>query len=290
MTPHRVDHGPRYGVGAVSGPQPHGQPEWVVAAVGELTAAYQTGVGCPPLRGRLLPAGEMAAAYAVQQAQLVQWTAAGRRPVGAKIGLTSRVVQAQLGVDQPDFGVLLADMAVPDGEQLGWQGLLAPRVEAEVAFVLGADLTVPDPTVAEVIGAVDYLLPAIEIVDSRVAGWDISIVDTVADNASSGRFVLGTAPRPVSAVDLRGCGMVLERNGRPVSTGAGAACLGNPLHAVAWLAGVRAAAGAPLRAGDLVLSGALGPMVPVSGGEAFEARISGLGSVRVCFELREGAV
>ncbi|MEU6078876.1 fumarylacetoacetate hydrolase family protein, partial [Micromonospora sp. NPDC047074] len=131
--------------------------------------------------------------------------------------------------------------------------------------------------------AVDHLLPAIEIVDSRVAGWDISIVDTVADNASSGLFVLGTVPRRLADVDLRLCGMVLEQAGEPVSVGAGAACLGNPLHAVQWLAQTMARSGDPLRAGDVVLSGALGPMVSVTPGAAYEARISGLGSVRACF-------
>jgi 2-keto-4-pentenoate hydratase len=137
--------------------------------------------------------------------------------------------------------------------------------------------------VADVVRATDCLLPAIEVVDSRIAGWDISIVDTVADNASSGRYVLGTRPRRLADVDLRMCGAVLEHAGEPVSVGAGVACLGNPVHAVAWLAGTLAAAGRPLRAGDTVLSGALGPMVPVTPGAAYEARISGLGSVRAVF-------
>jgi len=211
----------------------------------------------------------------------------GRRPVGAKIGLTSRAVQENLGVYQPDFGVLLADMAVPDGAEVDLGRLLQPRVEAEIAFVLGADLDGEQVTTVDVVRAVDHLLPAIEIVDSRVANWDISIVDTVADNASSGQYVLGTSPRRLADVDLRLCGMVLEHAGQPVSVGAGAACLGNPLHAVAWLAGTMARAGNPLRAGDLVLSGALGPMVAVTPGAAYEARISGLGSVRTCF-TKEG--
>jgi len=256
----------------------------VEAAVAALREAYRSGVPCPPLRERLLTPGDIEAAYAVQRAQLAEWLAAGRRPVGAKVGLTSAAVQRQLGVDQPDFGVLLADLAVPDGGEVALGGLLQPKVEAEVAFVLGADLPDPDVTSVDVIRAVDHLLPAIEIADSRVAGWDISIVDTVADNASSGRYVLGTRPARMSDVDLRRCGMVLEQAGEPVSVGAGAACLGNPLHAVAWLAGTLAAAGSPLRAGDLVLSGALGPMVPVTPGAGYEARISGLGSVRVCFD------
>ncbi|TKK91561.1 2-keto-4-pentenoate hydratase [Herbidospora galbida] len=248
-----------------------------------LRDAYDTGTPCPPLRGDLLPEGDVATAYAVQQAQVERWTAEGRRPVGAKIGLTNPVVQKALGVFQPDFGVLFADMAVPDGAEVAPGRVLQPRVEAEIAFVLGADLPHEQVTVVDVVRATDHLLPAIEIVGSRVANWDISIVDTVADNASSGLFVLGTSPRRVADVDLRLCGAVLEHDGEPVSVGAGAACLGNPAHAVAWLAGTLTRAGRPLRAGDVVLSGALGPMVPVTPGAAYEARISGLGSVRTCF-------
>ncbi|MEV0398034.1 2-keto-4-pentenoate hydratase, partial [Polymorphospora rubra] len=243
----------------------------------------------PPLRDAVLPVGDVDAAYAVQQAQVADWLAAGRRRVGAKVGLTSPVVQQAFGVFQPDFGVLFADMAVPDGGEVDLGGLIQPRVEAEVAFVLGADLPFERVTVADVVRATDHILPAVEIVDSRIAGWDISIVDTVADNASSGLFVLGNQPRRLSDVDLRVAGMVLEHAGEPVSVGAGAACLGNPVHAVAWLAQTLAAAGNPLSVGDVVLSGALGPMVSVTPGAAYEARISGLGSVRVCFGMREGS-
>ncbi|WFE46835.1 fumarylacetoacetate hydrolase family protein [Verrucosispora sp. WMMD1129] len=256
-------------------------------AARELAEARDTGKPCPPLRGRLLPQGDVGAAYRVQQRQVGEWLASGQRRVGAKIGLTSRAVQESLGVYEPDFGVLTDAMAVPDGSEVTIGRLLQPRVEAEVAFVLGADLPDDRVTTADLLRAVDHLLPAIEIVDSRVAGWDISIVDTVADNASSGLFVLGTTPRRPAEVDLRLCGMVLEHAGEPVSVGAGAACLGNPLHALAWLAGTMALAGDPLRAGDVVLSGALGPMVPVTPGAAYEARISGLGSVRTCFSSRE---
>lgn len=256
------------------------------AAARELTEARESGEPCLPLRGRLLPEGDVAAAYAVQRVQTRGWLAGGARRVGAKIGLTSRAVQESFGVYEPDFGVLLDQMAVPDGAEVSVDRLLQPRVEAEVAFVLGADLADGRVTTVDVVRAVDHVLPAIEIVDSRIASWDISIVDTVADNASSGLFVLGTTPRRLAEVDLRLAGMVLEHAGEPVSVGAGAACLGNPLHAVAWLAGTAARAGDPLRAGDVVLSGALGPMVPVTPGAAYEARISGLGSVRVCFEGR----
>ncbi|MEU4245091.1 fumarylacetoacetate hydrolase family protein [Actinoplanes sp. NPDC026619] len=252
-------------------------------AATELLEAYASGKPIPPLRDRIIQAGDVEAAYRAQSAQVETWLAAGRRPVGAKIGLTAPAVQRAFGVYQPDFGVLFADMAVPDGAEIDPDALIQPRVEAEVAFVLGRDLPAEQVTVADVLRATDFLLPAIEVVDSRIAGWDISIVDTVADNASSGRYVLGTTPRRVSEVDLRLCGAVLESAGEPVSVGAGAACLGNPLHAVAWLATTVAVNGKPLRAGDVVLSGALGPMVPVTPGAVYEARISGLGSVRANF-------
>lgn len=252
-------------------------------AARELIEARESGKPCPPLRGRLIPDGDIDSAYLVQQAQVRQWLRQGHRRIGAKIGLTSAAVQESLGVYQPDFGVLTEATAVPDGVEVPPGRLLQPRVEAEIAFVLGADLTDERITTADLIRAVDHLLPAIEIVDSRIAGWDIAIVDTIADNASSGLFVLGTTPRRLADVDLRLAGMVLEQAGEPVSVGAAAACLGNPLHALAWLARTLARSGDPLRAGDVVLSGALGPLVPVTPGAAYEARISGLGSVRTCF-------
>lgn len=252
-------------------------------AAQELIVARESGRPCPPLRGRLIPDGDVDSAYLVQQAQVRRWLGGGHRRVGAKIGLTSRAVQESLGVYQPDFGVLTEETAVPDGVEVPLGRLLQPRVEAEIAFVLGTDLPDERVTTADLTRAVDHLLPAIEIVDSRIAGWDIAIVDTVADNASSGLFVLGTTPRRLADVDLRLAGMVLEHAGEPISVGAGAACLGNPLHALAWLARTLARIGDPLCAGDVVLSGALGPMVPVTPGAAYEARISGLGSVRTCF-------
>jgi 2-keto-4-pentenoate hydratase len=174
-------------------------------------------------------------------------------------------------------------MAVPDGDVVAAGRLLQPKVEAEIAFVLARTPNTDALTTAELIGCVDYALPAIEIVDSRIANWDIKFVDTVADNASSGLFVLGTRPVLLDALDLRLCGMVLEKNGDPTSFGAGAACLGNPLHALGWLAAKMAEVGRPLQAGDVILSGALGPMVPVAPGDAVEARIEGLGTVRVSF-------
>ncbi|MCG8506490.1 MAG: fumarylacetoacetate hydrolase family protein [Sphingomonadales bacterium] len=223
-------------------------------------------------------------AYAIQAVNTAYWEAEGRTAVGAKIGLTSKAVQAQLSVDQPDFGCLFADMEVPDGGSVAPGRLIQPKVEAEVAFVMDRAPDAARLTTSELIDSVGYALPAIEIVDSRIADWNIGIVDTIADNASSGLFVLGPSPVTIDALDLRLCGMVLEVNGAPVSFGAGAACLGNPLRALGWLARKMAEVGRPLRKGDLVLSGALGPMVTVAPGDTVEARINGLGAVHVGFD------
>ncbi len=252
------------------------------AVAAQLRDCYASGRAMGPIR-EAFPDASIGDAYAVQAANTAFWEAAGRSVVGAKIGLTARAVQAQLGVDQPDFGHLFADMAVPDGDTVAPGRLLQPKVEAEVAFVMARTPDAGRLTTAGLIDSVAYALPAIEIVDSRIAGWNIRIVDTVADNASSGLFVLGTRPVSLADLDLRLCGMVLEKNGEPTSFGAGAACLGNPLHALGWLAARMAGVGRPLVKGDVILSGALGPMVPVAPGDSVEARISGLGSVRVGF-------
>jgi 2-keto-4-pentenoate hydratase len=159
-------------------------------------------------------------------------------------------------------------------------------VEGEIAFCIGRDLTSPQATMAEIIRSIDYAVAAVEIVDSRVAGWDIKFVDTVADNASSGMFVLGTEPRRLADFDAKLCGMVLRRHGEGVSFGAGAACLGHPLNATLWLARTMARVGRPLQAGDIVLSGALGPMISAQAGDIFDLQISGLGAVRVAFAAR----
>jgi len=247
-----------------------------------LRQAYEQVRPIPPLRHELADA-TIDDAYAIQAENTAVWRRAGRCVVGAKIGLTAKAVQRQLGVGQPDFGVLFADMAVLDGGEVAPGRLLQPKVEGEIAFVLGRTPDAGRLTTAELVSCVDYLLPAIEIVDSRIANWDISIVDTVADNASSGLFALGGRPVSLRDVDLRLCGMVLERNGEGVSFGAGAACLGSPLNAFAWLARRLADLDQPLQAGDIVLTGALGPMAPVTPGDVVEVRIQGVGAVKVAF-------
>ena len=248
-----------------------------------LIDAATSGVPCDPIVD-LLPDGTVDDAYAVQQ-RVIELTRVGARRVGRKIGLTSPVVQQMFGVDRPDFGVLFADMAVGDGEPVPRSRLMQPRVEAEVAFVLKSDL--PDrPVIAsDVMRATDFVVAAIEIVDSRITDWNISIVDTVADNASSGMFVLGGAPKRLRDVDVRACEMAMTVDGGDVvSSGVGAACLGSPINAVVWLANAVAERGAPLQAGEVILSGSLGPLVTVERGSTYEATISGLGSVRATFE------
>jgi 2-keto-4-pentenoate hydratase len=252
-------------------------------ALDRLAAARAAGRPCAPVR-TLLPPGDVGAAYAVQTAWVAGQVAAGDSVVGRKIGLTSPAVQAQLGVDQPDFGTLLATMACPPGEPVDIGRLLQPKIEAEVAFVLARDLDGPDIGPDDVLAATGKVAPALEIVDSRIAGWDISIVDTVADNASSGLFTVGPEHRPAGGLDLAACPMRLWRGEEEVSTGSGAACLGHPAIAVAWLASAARSYGQPLRAGEIVLSGALGPMVPVQAGDRFTAEIGGLGRVTARFE------
>lgn len=253
-----------------------------------LWAAEQQRVPCAPLRDRILAAAgkqdPVACAYAVQQHNARRRIEAGARVVGRKIGLTSAAVQKQLGVDSPDFGMLFADMAFGDGEEIALARTpLQPKVEAEIALVLERDLTHERHTFADLISATAYALPAIEVVGSRIENWNIKLLDTVADNASSGAFVLGSRPVRLGRLDLANCAMTMERRGQSVSAGSGAACLANPLNAAVWLADVMARVGTPLRAGDVLLTGALGPMAAVAPGDQFVARIDGLGELRAVF-------
>ncbi|ARR54637.1 2-keto-4-pentenoate hydratase [Rhizorhabdus wittichii] len=241
-----------------------------------LREAYAAGP-IAPLRDVLDPT-DIDGAYAVQAINTAHWIGEGRRLAGRKIGLTAKAVQAQLGVDRPDFGALFEDMRVADGGRLDPARAIQPKAEAEIAFVLGRDITDADASPEAIAGAIDHAVAAIEIVDSRIADWKISFADTVADNGSSAFFVLGDDPKPLAGLDLYSCGMVMEFNGAVVSLGAGAACLGHPLNAVQWLAHTLAARGQPLRAGDILLSGALGPMVALTPGDEVRTRIGGLGT------------
>lgn len=253
------------------------EPAGAREAARQLLGALAAVEAVPPVRDVI--DGGLDAAYAVQELVIREREAAGSARVGRKVGLTNPRVQAQLGVDRPDFGVLLADMDVSDADEIDPAGLVSPRIEAEIAFILGAD--VDEPTRAAVVAAVAWVVPAFEIVDSRIADWDISIVDTVADNASSGLFVLGDARRRLAEVDTVAVTMTMAEDDAVVSTGDGAACLGDPVNALVWVAETAAALGRPLRAGEVVLSGALGPMVPLRPGRRYHARIDGLGTVDV---------
>lgn len=250
-------------------------------AVDRLTTATRSGMPCPPVRDRI-GSTDIGLAYAVQQRLVANRVAAGATVVGRKIGLTSEAVQRQMGVDRPDFGVLLDDMDVSGESTVPAERLLQPKVEAEIAFVLGADLD-GELDANRVRDSVAYATAAIEIVDSRITGWDITITDTIADNASSGLYVLSPHRLTLAELEPRGVTMRMYLDEVLVSEGDGSACLGDPLHALAWLARTAQEYGAPLRQGQVVLSGALGPMVPVAPGSEVRVELSELGPVSARF-------
>ncbi|WNM34764.1 fumarylacetoacetate hydrolase family protein [Streptomyces sp. Li-HN-5-11] len=254
----------------------------VEQAARRLVRAAAEGVPCAPVRD-LIGADDLDAAYAVQQRIVRDRIRGGAVVVGRKIGLTSSAVQRQLGVDRPDFGILFEDMAYLGGDTIPIESVQQPRVEAEIAFVLARDLADGPLDIAQVRAAIAYAVPALEVCGSRIENWDIRFADTVADNASCGAFVLG--PRRMTLRDFtpRDVVMSMTVDGTEVSTGNGAACLGDPLEAVAWLARQVRDLGEPLLAGQVILSGALGPMHPVVAGNKVTARITPLGAVTVTF-------
>ena len=254
----------------------------IEATAARLRDAQTQGVPCEPVR-TLIGDTDIAAAYQVQQINNALRVAQGGVVVGQKIGLTSLAVQKQLGVDQPDFGLLFADTEVKNGGGVRASEILQPKAEAEIAFVMKHDLT-GEITLESAKAAIDYAVGAIEIVGSRVLNWDIRITDTVADNASASHFVLGDVRQNVNELDLAAVKMHLKKNGEVVSEGMGAACMGNPLFALVWLAQTFADLGTPLKAGDIVLSGALGPMCAGEAGDTFVAEIDGFGAVAFSFE------
>jgi len=246
-----------------------------------LRDAYRSGP-VPSFRESLDPI-DVESAYAIQAINTAFWCDQGRRIIGRKIGLTSTAVQTQLGVDRPDFGVLFDDMQIANGGRLDPERVIQPKAEAEVALILGSDLSNGAATPDDILRAADHAVAAIEIVDSRIAEWKITFADTVSDNGSSAFFVLGEDRKPLPGLDLYTCGMALEVDGVLASIGIGAACLGHPLAAAAWLANTLAERGEPLRAGDVLLTGALGPMVAITPGQNVKAAIGGLGSVGFTF-------
>jgi 2-keto-4-pentenoate hydratase len=252
------------------------------AIAGQLLAAYRTGKTVAPLTGTY-PGLTVDDAYAIQQRQVDTRIAGGARIAGFKIGLTSAPIQQQLGVDEPDYGHLFTDMIYAADEPIPAGSFLQPRAEPEVALVLGAPLPGPGLSVADVLSATAYVVPAIEIIDSRITDWRITLEDTVADNASSGGLVLGSTPIPVGGLDLSLLGCVLRRNGRIQLTGAGAAVMGSPLHAATWLANTLTARGAELAAGHVILTGSITAAIDVQAGDAVSNTIDRLGSVTAVF-------
>lgn len=258
----------------------------IAEAAQRLITANATRTPGAPIRDLIGPS-VITAAYAIQQI-VVQERLKTTTRTGRKIGLTSPAVQKQIGVDSPDFGVLFLDAAYTSSgsspASIPVSSVIQPKVEAEVAFVLSKALDDADITIEAVRAAIDYAVPALEVVDSRIANWDIRLSDTVADNASFGAYILGSERKTLEEFSPADVVMSTTVDGVEKSTGRGADCLGDPLNAVLWLARTAKELGDPLKAGEVVLSGALGPMVPVTAGSTVETRITGLGSVGVKFE------
>jgi len=257
-------------------------PELIQQLGDELFEALQGRKTLAPLTSRH-PDITITDAYAVQQRMMARRLAAGEIVIGKKIGVTSKAVMNMLGVYQPDFGWLTDGMVYNEGEAIPADTLIQPKAEGEIAFMLKKTLKGPGITAADVLAATDGVMACFEIVDSRIQDWKIKIQDTVADNASCGVFVLGDRLVDPRDVDLATCGMVLEKNGEIVATGAGAAALGHPANAVAWLANTLGEHGIALEAGEVVLSGSLGIMVPVAAGDNLRVTIGGIGGCSVRF-------
>lgn len=248
-----------------------------------LWQAEQTLTPCPPIRDLFDTTLTVEQAYQIQNINTQRRLSQGERIVGRKIGLTSTAVQQQLGVDQPDFGNLYANMVLMEGEQISLNTLIQPKAEVELAVVLGKDLPYEDTTLMDLMAAIDHVLVVVEIVDSRVTNWNIRIEDTVADNASSALVMLGQHPYKLNEIDLITAPMTLTANGKQVSQGVGANCLGNPLIAARWLAQTMAKMGTPMRASELILTGALGPMATVTEPIEFVAQVAQSSKLHVPF-------
>lgn len=250
-------------------------------AAERLLAAYDGGP-IPPLTATY-EGMALDDAYAVQQLQISALLERGRTIKGHKVGLTSAAMQKLLGVSEPDYGHLLDDFFYLEHMPIPSSRFLQARIEPEVAFVLKKPLQGPGVTVSEAISAVDYVLPALEIVDSRIENWKIGLFDTIADNASSAAVVLGSTPTQLADVDLRLVGAVMHKNGQVAGTGAGGAVLGSPINSLVWLANTVGARGVVLDAGHVILPGAVCAMVPVAAGDTVTATFAGLGSVTARF-------
>lgn len=254
-------------------------PALIQQAADALWDADQRRTPIAPIRELLGTSTDVDVGYAVQAINYERSLALGRKVSGRKIGVTSKAVQQQIGVDQPDYGTLYVDTEYGDGVDIPAERLIQPRAEGEVALVVGRALDDAPHSFGQVMRAIEYALPSIEVVDSRIANWQISIVDTIGDNASCGVYVLGSRPVPLAAVDLRTVPMAMSVNGEVVSEGTGAACLGNPLHAATWLADVLCERGIPLQPGDVLMTGALGPMRDIAVGDEVDLDFGPLGRV-----------
>jgi 2-oxopent-4-enoate/cis-2-oxohex-4-enoate hydratase len=254
-------------------------PEQIVTLGDQLFAALQNRVAIAPLTDSY-PDMSIEEAYRIQLRMIERrLETKGERIVGKKIGVTSQAVMDMLDVRQPDFGHLLASMDLPEREPLPMDRLIAPRAEGELAFRLSHDLTGPGVTAQDVLAATEYVVPCFEVVDSRIRDWQIRIQDTVADNASAGMFVVGAAMADPRRLDLALVGMTVTKNGEIVGTGTGAAALGHPANAVAWLANTMGALGIGLKAGEIILSGALSGLVPLQCGDVLSMTMGGIGGV-----------
>jgi 2-keto-4-pentenoate hydratase len=256
--------------------------ESIAKAAETLLGAYASRLPVAPLTAAR-PGLSATDAYAIQLAQVTSWTAGGAVVKGHKVGLTSAAMQRQLGVDQPDFGHLVDTMFLPEGTAADYGRLLQPKAEPEIALVLGRPLRGPGVTVAEALAAVDFVLPALEIIDSRIADWKITLPDTIADNASSGAVVLGSRPVRPESVDLALTGGLLLRNGRIEGTGAGGAVLGSPVNALVWLVNTLGTLGVGLEAGHVVLPGSVCAAIPFGPGDTVSAAFDRIGSVSITF-------
>jgi 2-keto-4-pentenoate hydratase len=259
--------------------------ELIAKAAETLLGAYASRVPLAPLTAAY-PGLSVDDAYAIQLTQVTAWQGAGARVKGHKVGLTSAAMRRQLGVDQPDFGHLLDTMFLTMGTTADSGRFFQPRAEPEIAFVLSRPLRGPGVTVAEALAAVDFVLPALEIIDSRIADWKITLPDTIADNASSGAVVLGSRPVRLDAVDLALAGCLLYRNGQIEGTGAGGAVLGSPVNALVWLANTLGPLGVTLAAGHVVLPGSVCAAIPFGPGDTVSATFDRIGSVSITFAER----
>lgn len=254
----------------------------IEAAAARLLAAFETGTACAPIRD-IIAEGDLASAYAVQALNRDHWLKTGRRAVGYKIALSAKAAQKALNLKEPAYGVLYADMLMGDGDEVAKDRVLQPRVEGEVAIVLERDLNMEQPTLADVIRAVGYCLPAIEVVGSRIANADAKPVDLIADNANGGAFVLGSPARRLDGLDLRRMGMAMHKGGKEIISGTGENVYGSPLHALAWLAGRLVLDEMPLKAGDVIMTGTYFAMQAAGSGDQFEVVAEGLGRCAVGF-------